>query len=101
MADVKGVNPPAARDEMLVQDPVVDYSEKHDQKDGSASSLEQFDDGLETPTEEELETLRRVVGKIPWVAFTVGFAELCERFSYYGTTAVCMLPPHISPLSGY
>ncbi|RMZ90734.1 hypothetical protein DV736_g2033, partial [Chaetothyriales sp. CBS 134916] len=40
------------------------------------------------PSEEELETLRRVSGKIPWQAFTVAFVELCERFSYYGTTVV-------------
>jgi hypothetical protein len=42
-------------------------------------------------TEEDLRTLRRVSGKIPWTAFTVAFVELCERFSYYGTTVVCML----------
>lgn len=40
-------------------------------------------------TEEDLRTLRRVSGKIPWPAFTVAFVELCERFSYYGTTVVC------------
>ena len=43
----------------------------------------------EIPTEEEMLTLRRVSGKIPWTAYTVAFVELCERFSYYGTTAVC------------
>jgi POT family proton-dependent oligopeptide transporter len=42
------------------------------------------------PTDEELQTLRRISDKIPWTAFTVAFVELCERFSYYGTTAVCM-----------
>lgn len=41
------------------------------------------------PTAEELQTLRRVSGKVPWTAYTVAFVELCERFSYYGTTAVC------------
>lgn len=104
MADVKGVNPPSVRDETLVSDPAPAYNEKHDQnyagvKDNSASSLDhhdQYDDGLETPTEEELKTLRRVVGKVPWVAYTVGFAEFCERFSYYGTTAVCMFSPDSS-----
>lgn len=49
-----------------------------------------IDDAPE-PTGEELETLRRVTGKIPWLAYTVAFVELCERFSYYGTTAVCKL----------
>lgn len=42
------------------------------------------------PTEEELATLRRVAGKLPIAAYSVAFVELCERFSYYGTTAVCM-----------
>lgn len=42
------------------------------------------------PTEEEFHTLRRVAGEMPWMALTVAFVELCERFSYYGTTAVCM-----------
>lgn len=43
----------------------------------------------ELPTEGELTELRRVAGPIPWTAYTVAFVELCERFSYYGTTAVC------------
>ncbi|KAL5366368.1 putative MFS peptide transporter [Aspergillus floccosus] len=46
------------------------------------------DDGHEYPTEEEERTLRRVAGKVRWTAYTVAFVELCERFSYYGTTAV-------------
>ena len=46
-------------------------------------------DGEEVePTEEEMRTLRRVSGKIPWIAYTVTFVEFAERFSYYGTTAV-------------
>ncbi|KAL2268712.1 hypothetical protein VTJ83DRAFT_3558 [Remersonia thermophila] len=42
----------------------------------------------EAPTEEELQTLRRVPDKINWNIYTIAFIELCERFSYYGTTAV-------------
>lgn len=41
------------------------------------------------PSEEDLRTLRRVSGHLHWTIFTVAFVELCERFSYYGTTAVC------------
>lgn len=41
------------------------------------------------PTEEELRTLRRVADKIPWKVYAIAFVELCERFSYYGTTVVC------------
>lgn len=40
------------------------------------------------PSAEELNTLRRVSDKIPWGVLTIAFVELCERFSYYGTTAV-------------
>lgn len=43
----------------------------------------------EFPTEEELQSLRRVSDKVPWKAFALAFVELCERFSYYGTTVVC------------
>lgn len=43
------------------------------------------------PSDEDLRTLRRVAGSLPWTTFTVAFVELCERFSYYGTTAVCTL----------
>ncbi|OJJ08429.1 hypothetical protein ASPVEDRAFT_396350 [Aspergillus versicolor CBS 583.65] len=40
------------------------------------------------PTSEEMQTLRRVAGPLNWITFSVAFVELCERFSYYGTTAV-------------
>lgn len=48
-------------------------------------------DGEEYPTAEEIEKLRRVCGAVPWSAYTIAFVELCERFSYYGTTVVCKL----------
>jgi POT family proton-dependent oligopeptide transporter len=43
----------------------------------------------EEPTAEDLVTLPRVSGAIPWTAFTIGFVELCERFGYYGCQVVC------------
>ena len=46
-------------------------------------------EGEEYPTAEEVDTLRRVCGTVPWSAYTIAFVELCERFSYYGTTIVC------------
>ena len=57
---------------------------------GSVNSNTDVDEQVyeDTPTEEELETLRRVSGKIPLVAWTIAFCELCERFSYYGTSIV-------------
>lgn len=67
----------------------------------SVSSIHDEDDALHKiyPNAEDLRTLRRVAGKIPWTTFTVAFVELCERFSYYGTTAVCMCraPPVSNP----
>ncbi|KAJ5915311.1 peptide transporter ptr2 [Penicillium verhagenii] len=40
------------------------------------------------PTDEDLRSLRRIPGSISWVTYGIAFVELCERFSYYGTTAV-------------
>ena len=84
----------------------VAISEKHPEIEPapvqSVSSAHDDDDALHKiyPNEEDLRTLRRVAGKIPWTTFTVAFVELCERFSYYGTTAVCMcMAPPASNLS--
>jgi len=57
-------------------------------------------EGVSPPTEEELTTLRRVPAPIPWICFTVAFVELCERFAYYGTTAVSKSAPESDPLQG-
>ncbi|KAB8204850.1 POT family-domain-containing protein [Aspergillus parasiticus] len=65
------------------------------------------DDGCATPTGEDLESLRRVAGSVRWTAYTIAFVELCERFSYYGTTAVFVnfiqqpLPPNSSTGAGH
>ncbi|KAL7948789.1 PTR2 domain-containing protein [Trichoderma barbatum] len=48
-------------------------------------SDQEYDD---FPTEEELRTLRRVSGKIKWAMYTIAFVELCERFSYYGSSVL-------------
>ena len=40
------------------------------------------------PTSEELATLRRVPGRLPWTAHTISFVEMCERFSFCGTVSV-------------
>ena len=55
----------------------------------AASTID--DDELERPTEAEEQSLRRVSGKVPWVAYSIAFVEMCERFSFFGTTAVCEL----------
>jgi POT family proton-dependent oligopeptide transporter len=87
----------------------VEINEKMDHKLSLAPSIEEvppsskemgvssavYDDDhahlqRQLPSDEEFKHLRRVAGDIPWTAYTVAFVELCERFSYYGTTAVCM-----------
>lgn len=45
--------------------------------------------GEQYPSEEEWRTLRRVYGKVNWMIYIIGIVEMCERFAYYGTTAVC------------
>jgi hypothetical protein len=59
--------------------------------DTDKSSDAEFDVNKPFPTEEEFATLPRVPGSIPWTAWTVAAVEFAERFSYYGTTAVCEL----------
>lgn len=78
----------ASEKEALARNSVSDNSLAH------AHGPVEFEADLEgeEPTEEELSTLQRVSGKIPWIAFTVAFVELCERFGYYGCSVVCMFP---------
>lgn len=49
-------------------------------------------DGEQLPTDEDWANLRRVYGKVNWMIYVIGIVEMCERFAYYGTTAVCMYP---------
>lgn len=50
------------------------------------------------PTDEEVNTLRHVHGKVDWLIYSIGVVELIERFAYYGTTAVCKFcPPPARP----
>lgn len=67
-------------------DPIpLDASSVDSAKDENTHLLGPF------PTEEEWATLPRVAGSIPWQAWTVAAVEFVERFSYYGTSAVCTL----------
>ncbi|SJL09229.1 related to PTR2-Di-and tripeptide permease [Armillaria ostoyae] len=52
------------------------------------TELDGIHDGLEFPTEEEIETLRRVSDAIPWTAYLIAIVEMAERFSFYGSTVV-------------
>ncbi|KAK7429409.1 hypothetical protein QQZ08_004001 [Neonectria magnoliae] len=42
----------------------------------------------DAPSDEDLKTLRRVSGAIKWSMYTIAFVELCERFSYYGSSVL-------------
>ena len=95
LAEVSKANAPQLQD---VPAAPGEFSEKQDKElnvpgDESSQSASDFvhDDGIEYPTAEEVDTLRRVAGNIPWSSFTIAFVELCERFAYYGTTVVCEL----------
>lgn len=91
----------ALSNEPKIATPLYEMSEKHalagEKRHSSATSHSindvpvEFEADLEgeTPTEEELKTLRRVSGKIPWQIFTIAFVELCERFGYYGCQVLC------------
>lgn len=54
-----------------------------------SATSETLGEVFERPSEADNHTLRRVSGKVPWMAYSIAFVELCERFSYYGTAAVC------------
>lgn len=75
----------AGLDKVPVGKEMGEYGEK-----GVISSAGSMTDS-DAPTEEDLHKLHRVSGAIPWTAYTIAFVELCERFSYYGTTVVCRL----------
>jgi POT family proton-dependent oligopeptide transporter len=53
-----------------------------------ASVADSDEEWPDKPTDEELHTLRRVSGPILWSMWTIAFCELCERFSYYGSSVL-------------
>lgn len=70
-------------------DPGVVSPVKTNETTMAASTIDDYE--LERPTEAEEQCLRRVSGKVPWMAYSIAFVEMCERFSFFGTTAVCKL----------
>jgi POT family proton-dependent oligopeptide transporter len=66
-------------------------NETYEKRDSVSSAKEDLvgPNGEQYPTEEEWKTLRRVYGKVNWMIYVIGVVEMCERFAYYGTTAVC------------
>ncbi|OBZ66420.1 putative peptide transporter ptr2 [Grifola frondosa] len=68
-----------------------EYEKKSPSSDDHHLSHTEFDsvhEGLEFPTDEERDILRRVSDSVPWNAYMIAFIELAERFSYYGATVV-------------
>ncbi|KAH8590995.1 hypothetical protein B0O99DRAFT_633429 [Bisporella sp. PMI_857] len=78
------VDPPVVAAKEDIEDTKVDETQV-----GNLQITEENETHGELPTDDELHTLRRVSDKIPWRVYTIAFVELCERFSYYGTTVVC------------
>jgi len=60
----------------------------HMNKEMGVDARSLSDDDLPLPSEEDLHTLRRVSGVIKWSMYTIAFVELCERFSYYGSSVL-------------
>lgn len=62
-----------------------------EKQDTHASTVEELvgPNGEQLPTDEDWANLRRVYGKVNWMIYVIGIVEMCERFAYYGTTAVC------------
>lgn len=52
------------------------------------SQSEYYDNGFLIPTEEELETLPKIAGTMPWTAYLLCGVEFAERASYYGCKQV-------------
>lgn len=80
--------PKGQADHSLPQVALDDEKEIGAVRVGTNSSRDGEVEGVEYPTDEEVVNLRKVVDKIPWITLSVAFVELCERFSYYGTTIV-------------
>ncbi len=94
LAEVAKSNAPQVQDVPAAPGLVNEKNEKtlfiaDDKPDFTSDGSLRGPEGEEYPTAEEVENLRRVCGVVPWSAYTIAFIELCERFSYYGTTAVC------------
>lgn len=82
-------------DAAMANVPALDNNKKHGALVPKADSVSSLKDDLvgpngeRYPSEEDLTTLRRVYGKVDWMIYVIGIVEMCERFAYYGTTAVC------------
>ena len=87
----EAVNANLSSEEQGIVDEKHQVYKDHGHASDSESSSEVLvgPNGEEYPTKDDLQTLRRTHGHVPWLLYTIAFVELCERFAYYGTTIVC------------
>ncbi|KAK0563784.1 hypothetical protein OC861_004630 [Tilletia horrida] len=78
----------AVADSHTIQPPITGVNNNNNNKNIDALSIMTDDQGRPLPTDEELESLRRVPASMPLAAFLIGLIELAERLSYYGATQV-------------
>ena len=94
LAEPAIANKPALQAGMK-NDPNDPILEKHEsdvlEKQESITSVDKSlvgPNGEQYPSDEDWTTLRRVYGKVDYMIYVIGIVEMCERFAYYGTTAV-------------
>ncbi len=89
IAGVAGPHPPSTSTD-TVKEPAVAASsdEKNLNAVDRAISTDSSEDEYQFPTEEESQTLRKVPGNLPLVAFALCLVEFAERASYYGAKTV-------------
>ncbi|KAA8628741.1 hypothetical protein SMACR_08792 [Sordaria macrospora] len=71
--------------EIVAADSSSNYDlEKHNTASSQHKHIPIEEDYEGKPTQEELDTLRRVPGSLPIIAYMICIVEFCERASYYG-----------------
>lgn len=74
-----------ATTEIVAADSSSNYDlEKHNTASSQHKHIPIEEDYEGKPTQEELDTLRRVPGSLPIIAYMICIVEFCERASYYG-----------------
>jgi hypothetical protein len=69
-------------------DSVVIKEKQLDLPNSSNDVVSPIDAEYPSPTDQELVTLRKVPGSIPWITWLLCLVEFAERASYYGAKQV-------------
>lgn len=72
-----------SRDSPLISDKQVGFTSSEMGSD-NLSAITRPSDECPEPTNEELQTLRKIAGSISWVSYALCVVEFAERASYYG-----------------